>query len=551
MDENKIPVVEETKNVALEAGNVSGAETTESPVAVENKTADNPSAGEKAAYPKSKQEILERLKEIVHNGGEVDRGELEMLKLAFIRLRNAEVDAERKAFVAGGGVEAKFVPSADALEKNFKAQVSLIRELRAKALHAIEKEKEENLEKKLAILEKIKQMSETPDEADKHYDDVKQLQAEWKEIKSVPAERATELWKNYQLYIENFYDQIRLNHEFRAYDFKKNLEIKTHLCEAAEKLADVEDPVSAFHQLQKLHHEFREVGPVAKELRDDIWMRFKNASTVINRRHQNHFEMLKAKESENLVKKEALCAKMEALLANERNTFPEWEEAMKEVLAIQTEWKTIGFVPRKLNTNIFERFRTLSDEFFQKRSDFFKMVRQVRSENAATRAALCEQAEALKDSTDWTDTTQKIIELQKAWKEAGMVNIREADALWKRFNSACSTFFERKNEAFLARRKELDTNLREKKALLKEMEQLFANKPSNMQEAMRELQSKWNSIGFVPFSKKDKINQRYREICDKIFAEIYASSGRRKLDNFKKNVAQKGATTSFANAYVC
>lgn len=540
MDENKIPVVEETKNVALEAGNVSGAETTENPVAVENETVDNPSVGEKTALPKSKQAILERLKEIVHNGGEVDRVELEMLKQAFIRLRNAEVDAERKAFVAGGGVEADFVPSADALEKNFKAQVSLIRELRAKAQQAIEKEKEDNLEKKLAILEKIKQMSETPDEADKHYDAVKQLQAEWKEIKSVPAERATELWKNYQLYIENFYDQIRLNHEFRAYDFKKNLEIKTHLCEAAEKLADVEDPVSAFHQLQKLHHEFREVGPVAKELREEIWTRFKNASTVINRRHQNHFEMLKAKEAENLVKKEALCAKVEVLLAKERKTFAEWDEDTKELLAIQAEWKTIGFVPRKVNTKIFERFRALCDEYFQKRGDFAKTIRQARSENVAARVALCEQVEALKDSKDWVGTTQKIVELQKAWKEAGMVNYKEGDALWKRFNSACNTFFERKNEMYLARRKEQDANFREKKALIQEMEQLFANKPSNMLEAVRELQSKWNSIGFVPFVKKEKLNSRYREICDKIFAEIHANSGRRNLDNFKKNVAQKG-----------
>ena len=554
MDENKIPEVEETKVEAAMAGNEIAAET-ENQV-VEEAAVDN-TAEEKEVrqLPTTKAEVIERLKEIVHNGGEAERAELEALKQTYYRLRNAEAAAEREAFIAGGGVAEEFVPSPDTDEENFKAQMSLIRELRAKAVEAVEQEKQDNLEKKLAIIERIKEMGETPDDADKNYDEFKQLQNDWKEIKNVPAERATELWKNYQLYVENFYDQLRLNHEFRAYDFKKNLEIKTHLCEAAEKLADVEDPVSAFHQLQKLHQEFRETGPVAKELRDDIWTRFKNASTAVNKRHQAHFEGLKAQEEENLAKKEALCEKAEALVNEEYKSFADWDKGTKTVLDIQAEWKTIGFTPKKMNNKIFERFRAACDNFFQKKTEFYKVTREAFAANLAAKNALCEQAEALKDSKDWGATTNKLIALQKEWKKVGPVAHKVSETVWNRFNSACNYFFEQKTAATSGQRQEEEANLEKKNALIEKLNQLFESHPDNMLQAVRELQAQWNEVGHVPFRKKEKMYKRYREICDKIYNELHANAGRRHLENFKKNVSEKGGNeltrerTRLMNAY--
>ena len=559
MDENKIPEVEETKNEAPVAENVNAAAEIENQVAevVTAAVAEEDTTEEKELrqLPTSKEGVIERLKEIVHNGGEADRAELEALKQTYYRVHNAEAVAEREAFIAGGGVAENFVPSPDAEEENFKAQMSLIRELRAKAVEAAEKEKQDNLEKKLAIIEQIKNMGATPEDADKNYDAFKQLQNDFKEIKNVPAENATELWKNFQLYVENFYDQLRLNHEFRAYDFKKNLEIKTHICEAAEKLAEVEDPVSAFHQLQQLHHEFRETGPVAKELRDEIWNRFKAASTIVNKRHQAHFEGLKAQEEDNLAKKEVLCEKAEALVAAECKTFVDWDKATKEVLDIQSEWKTIGFTPKKMNTKIFERFRAACDSFFQKKTEFYKNTRETFAANLAVKNALCEQAEALKDSTDWGATTNKLIALQKEWKKSGPVAHKVSETIWNRFNTACNYFFEKKNAATSGQRQEEEANLEKKNAIIAQLEALYENRGDNLLQAVRDLQAQWNEVGHVPFRKKEKIYKRYREACDKIYQELHVNAGRRHLENFKKNVSEKGGNeltrerTRLMNAY--
>lgn len=559
MDENKIPVVEETKKEAPVAENENAAVENENQVAevlaaaaAEENTTENKKVRQQ---PTSKAEVIERLKEIVHQNGEVERAELEALKQAYYRLNNAAAVAEREAFVAAGGNAEEFVPSPDADEENFKAQMSLIRELRAKAVEAAEKEKQDNLEKKLAIIEKIKMMGETPENADKHYEEFKLLQAEWKEIKSVPAERTTELWKNYQLYVENFYDQLRLNHEFRAYDFKKNLEAKTRLCEAAEKLAEEEDCIAAFHMLQQLHHEFREIGPVAKELREEIWVRFKNASTVVNKRHQAYFEGLKAQEEDNLAKKEVLCTKAEAMAAESYKSFADWDKATKEVLDIQAEWKTIGFTPKKMNTKIFERFRAACDNFFQRKTEFYKATRETFAANLAVKNALCEQAEALKDSTEWAATTNKLIALQKEWKQSGPVAHKVSETIWNRFNAACNYFFEQKNAATSGQRKEEDANMELKNGIIAQLEALYENKGENLLQAVRELQAKWNEVGHVPFRKKEKIYKRYREICDKIYDELHANAGRRHLENFRKNVSEKAGNelarerTRLMNAY--
>ncbi len=494
------------------------------------------------AVPETKADVVARLKEIVHEGGKADRSELDALKQTFYRLLHAEQQAAREAFIAGGGEAEAYVQEPDADEENFKAQMGLIKELRAKAIAEEEELKKQNLERKLAIIEKIKEMTAAPDVADKNYEEFKQLVAEWKEIKQVPAENVTELWKNFQLYVEQFYDILRLNHEMRAYDFKKNLEIKTRLCEAAEKLAEVADPVSAFHQLQNLHNEWREAGPVAKELREELWGRFKEASTVINKRHQEHFEGLKAQEEENLQKKTALCEKVEGIDVEAFKSFADWDAASKLVIVWENEWKTIGFPPRKMNTKILERFRAACDAFFQKKSAHFKNQRDTLSANLAARTALCEQAEALKDSTEWVATANKIIALQAAWKKTGPVAHKVSETVWKRFNDACNYFFDRKNEATSGQRKEEEANLEKKNALIDALEKLIEEAGENIQEAVRDLQAQWNEIGHVPFRKKDKVYKRYRDALDKIYKEHRISAGRRNLENFKNNVAEKAGS---------
>ena len=489
--------------------------------------------------PATKQEVIERLKTIVYEGAQADRSELERLKMIYYRLHNAAVAEAREQFIANGGAPEAFMPQPDPEEENFKAQMSPIREMKAKAAEEQEREKQANLQRKQQIIERIKAMAVSPEEADKGYDELKKLQEEWKEIKNVPAENATELWKNYQLYVEQYYDQLRLNHEMRAYDFKKNLEIKTQLCEAAEKLAAMDDVIAAFHQLQTLHQEYRETGPVAKELRDEIWKRFKDASTVVNKRHQQHFEELKAQEEQNLARKTELCEKVETLRTDEARTYQQWDELTQQVLAWQAEWKTIGFTPRKVNNEIFERFRAACDAFFQQKTSYFKDMRETLAANLAAKNSLIAQAEELKDSTDWAATTQKLVELQKQWKQTGPVAHKVSDAVWKRFNDACNAFFNRKAEQNAGQRKEEEANLARKNEILAQLEKLAAEPAADQLQAVRALQAEWQEVGHVPFRKKEKMYRRYRELCDTIYNALHENAGRRHMDNFRRNVAEK------------
>ena len=489
--------------------------------------------------PATKQEVIERLKTIVYEGAQADRSELERLKMIYYRLHNAAVAEAREQFIANGGAPEAFMPQPDPEEENFKAQMSLIREMKAKAAEEQEREKQANLQRKQQIIERIKAMAVSPEEADKGYDELKKLQEEWKEIKNVPAENATELWKNYQLYVEQYYDQLRLNHEMRAYDFKKNLEIKTQLCEAAEKLAAMDDVIAAFHQLQTLHQEYRETGPVAKELRDEIWKRFKDASTVVNKRHQQHFEELKAQEEQNLARKTELCEKVETLRTDEARTYQQWDELTQQVLAWQAEWKTIGFTPRKVNNEIFERFRAACDAFFQQKTSYFKDMRETLAANLAAKNSLIAQAEELKDSTDWAATTQKLVELQKQWKQTGPVAHKVSDAVWKRFNDACNAFFNRKAEQNAGQRKAEEANLARKNEILAQLEKLAAEPAADQLQAVRALQAEWQEVGHVPFRKKEKMYRRYRELCDTIYNALHENAGRRHMDNFRRNVAEK------------
>ena len=491
----------------------------------------------------NKKEVLERVKEVAHGEEAPVKEEVEYLKTTFYKLHVAEREAQLKAYLEQGNDPEAYQIVPDADEEAFKAEMAIIKERRAKIFKEQEEEKEANLQRKLEILDKIKAMITTPEEVNKSFQDFKALQQEWKEIKAVPAPKASELWRNYQLYVEQFYDMLKLNSELREYDFKKNLEIKTKLCEAAEKLAEQEDLISAFHQLQKLHQEYRETGPVAKELRDEIWNRFKAASTVINKKHQQHFEELRAKEEENLAKKTALCEQAEAIASGEKKSSADWEKLTKDMMALQAEWKTIGFAPQKMNVKIFDRFRAACDTFFNAKTEYFKEIKEAYKANAEKKRALIEKAVALKDSTEWRSTSDKLIALQKEWKKVGPVPRKQGDQLWEEFLAACNHFFEARNAAGAGQRGEEYANLEKKQQVIARIEALLeAPQEEGMQEELQKLTEEYNGIGHVPYKEKDNVYEAYHAALDKVYKVLNVSSAKRKLNNYKnriKNVAEQ------------
>ena len=496
---------------------------------------------EKRIYA-TKQEVLDRVKELAQEENP-SKQEIDHLKVAFYHLLNTEREAQQKAYIEAGGDPMQYVVPTDEDEQIFKAEMTIVREKRQKAFLAQEEEKQNNLKRKLEIIERIKTLATSPEEANNAYQEFKTLQNEWKEIKAVPAENATDLWKSYQLCVEQFYDLLKLNSEAREYDFKKNYEMKTALCETAERLAEEEDVISAFHQLQELHSQYREIGPVAKELRDEIWNRFKQASTVVNRRHAAHFEAIRSQEEVNLSKKEELCEKVEAIANAASKSSAEWEDKTKEVIAIQAEWKTIGFAPQKMNVKIFERFRSACDAFFNAKNQYFKEMKERFSENIAKKQALVEQAQALADSTDWKATSDKLIQLQKDWKTIGMVPKKLGDELWNNFLGACNKFFEARNAAGAGQRNEEHENLEKKKGIIEQLKALIESEEEGIQQKMQALTSEYNAIGHVPFRDKDALFRDYHDTLDTLYKKLNASSARRRLDKFKSNLkeaAQRG-----------
>ena len=492
-------------------------------------------------------EVLSRLKEVAQDAENASKQELDGLKQTFYKIHNAELEAAKKLFVENGGAEDEFIAQPNGVEEEFKSLMAAIKEKRSALAAEIEKQKEENLQVKLSIIEELKELVESPDDANKSYNEFKKLQQQWNEVKLVPQAKVNELWKNYQLYVEKFYDILKLNNEFREYDFKKNLEIKTHLCEAAEKLADEQDVVSAFHQLQKLHQEFRDTGPVAKELRDEIWNRFKAASTAVNRRHQQHFEALKESEQLNLDQKTVICEIVEAIEFDQLKTFAAWETKTQEVIALQNKWKTIGFAPQKMNVKIFERFRKACDEFFKKKGEFFKSLKEGMNANLEKKKALCEKAEALKDSTDWKETAEVLTKLQKEWKTIGPVSKKYSDAVWKRFITACDYFFEQKGKATSSQHSVEQENLEKKKTIIAQLTSI--DETTDADEAskeVRELMKEWNNIGHVPFKEKDKLYKQYHGLIDQLFDRFNISASNKKLSNFKSSIGniQSGGSQS-------
>ena len=485
-------------------------------------------------------DIIIRVKEMAQDPLNASKEELEQLKQAFYKLHRAAVEAARQAHLDNGFTPEDFKADNTA-ENEYKAAMAVIKEARAEQQRKEEQLREENALRKEAILERLQTMLDNADVEQASYNDFKALQQEWKGIGEVPATKVADLWKRYQLLTERFYDLLKLSIEFREYDFKKNLEAKTRLCEAAEKLADEHDVISAFHQLQKLHDEFREIGPVAKELREEVWNRFKAASTVVNKRHQQHFEELKERENANLEKKTALCEKVEGIDYAILETYNQWNDKTQEVIALQEEWKGIGYAPQKMNNKIFERFRAACDTFFQRKAEFYKGMKDGLSANLEKKIALCEKAEALQNSTDWKATADKLTALQREWKSIGAVPKKQSDAIWKRFNAACDIFFDNRKAATSSQRTEEMQNLDKKKAVI---EQLVAINPETAtaedQAKMHDLIKEWNSIGHVPFREKDKVYKQYKALIDTLFDTFRKNEASRKVARFKDSIKEGG-----------
>ena len=494
----------------------------------------------------TKSQIVERLRAIEAEGTGGEKGELDLLKQVFYKLHRADQLAARTAFVEAGGNPEEWKAEVDPEEENFKSALAAIRARRAELAEEVERKKAENLERKQAIIDRIKEMAVSPEDANAHFDEFKRLQAEWREIGAVPPEKATETWKNYQLYVEQFYDLLKLNSEAREYDFKKNLEAKERIIQQAEALADETDIVVAFNKLQRLHNEYKEVGPVAKDLRDQVWERFKAASTVINKRHQEHFEAIKQNEEENLQKKVALCERVEAIKLDEMTSFQQWDEMTKLVLEAQAEWKTIGFASHKQNTLVFDRFRAACDRFFTTKSDYYHGVKEEQNANLEAKRKLVEEAEALQDSTEWRKTADRLIELQKTWKTIGAVPHKYSEPMWKRFTAACDKFFEAKNAQHSEQRTAEKENLAAKQGIIEQLKALAEDKANATIEQVKELQAKWNEIGHVPFRDKDRLYSEYRAAADVLYREFGATQTRRRLENFQRSVKQavaKGEST--------
>lgn len=563
--EDEVKQAEKATNATNQAGNTTEKAAEEAAPAAEEVTAEGASVAEeqeakaenagetadseaetsaKRSY-KSKQEIVDRLKEIVANDENPEKAEIEYLKTTFYKLHFADRDAQQKAYIEAGGDPEKYQILPDDVEEAFKAEMTIVKERRQKAFQEQEQQKQDNLKKKQDIIEKIKAMVTTPEEANANFQNFKALQAEWKEIKAVPAENANELWRSYQLYVEQFYDLINLNREAREYDFKKNLEKKTELCEAAEKLAEEKDVISAFRQLQDLHQQYRETGPVEKELREKVWARFKAASTVINKRHQQHYDDLRARENENLVQKTALCEKVEAIAKEENKSPNDWERHSEEIVAAQQDWKKLGYAPQKVNQKIFDRFRAACDDFFTRKNAYYKERKATFSQNEKLKRALIEKAKELQDSTEWKATTDKLVNLQKEWKTIGPMPRKVSDQLWKEFREACDHFFNARNAAHNDTHKEENENLKKKLDVIARLKELLEQKGDGLQQKVQSLTEEFNSIGHVPFKQKEQIYADFRSVLDQIYKELHVSASRRRMDNFRNNlrqVANRGAS---------
>lgn len=485
---------------------------------------------------KTKGELLEMLARIIAERPVQDiRREVEAIKIAFYKRHRAEVDALRKAFAAEHGEDAEFAMEPDADESRFKDLLRTYRTKRDEFAAVAEKAKEENYKIKLEIIEELKNLVKNEETLNNTFAKFRELQARWKETGPVPQQYVKDLWETYNLHVENFYDFVKINKELRDLDWKKNLELKTALCEQAERLAEEPSVVEAFRKLQKLHDDWREIGPVASEYKEALWERFKEASSKINRSHQEFFENLKAEQLNNLERKTALCEQVEALAADSLSSHKTWNRASEKLLEIQKEWKTIGFAPKKDNTKVYERFRAACDAFFARKREFYSEIKDDMEKNLRLKEEICEAAEKLQESEEWKAATDELLALQARWKEIGAVSRRHSDAIWKRFRAACDKFFERKSAHFASVENEYAENLRKKSELIEQM--LVADIKEGGHDMIKEFQRRWSEIGYVPIKHKDELQKRYKEAVDKLFGALRGSDREQSMSRFKEKVS--------------
>lgn len=490
-----------------------------------------------------KKQLVEVLQNLAQQPVNEVKEDVVRVRVAFAAIRKEELAKEKEAFIAKGNEEAAFAPAADELEEQFKSLYAEIKEKRAAYNAAQDALKAENLAKKREIISKINEIAEDADNVNRQYSTVQQLQQDFKAIGEVPSENDTEVWKAYQVAVERFYDLLKMNKELRDYDFKKNLEQKQALCAEAEALDEEADIVDAFKKLQQLHTSWREIGPVSKEIREELWTRFKNASAVINKKYQSFFEERKANEKKNAEGKEALCVKIEAISTDNLKTYAAWDEATKAIIGLQEEWKKLGFASRKVNTELFARFRKSCDEFFAKKAEFFKRMKDELAANLAKKIELCEKAEALKDSTEWKKTTDALIALQKEWKTVGPVVKKHSDAVWKRFIAACDAFFEEKKKQNVNVHSVEHENLKQKKDIIAQINSILENKETEeAPNKVRELMKKWQDVGHVPYKEKDKVYAEYKAAIDKAFEQLDMKAKKARMANFANSINQMSDT---------
>lgn len=511
-------------------------------VASEQVATENPENEKEEQF--TQESILDKLKVLVMQSVEDVRDEVDVLKRHFYKLHKASIEEQKKQFVEDGRDEKEFVPTENPLENQLKELINSFKEKRAAFLENLEKEKEKNLQRKEVLIEEIKKLVESSDDINKAYAEFKKIQQEWNEITLIPQTKINEIWRSYQIQVEKFYDLVKINNEFRDYDFKKNLEAKAALCEAAERLDEEQDVISAFYQLQNLHEQWREIGPVAREHRDEIWNRFKVASTVINKKHQLYFEQLRENENKNLEEKTAICEAIEAIDTTILKTFKDWNEKTKEVIDFQAKWKTVGFAPKKVNEKIFERFRVACDKFFQQKSDFFKGLKNELNDNYEKKKALADKAESLKDSDDWKSTADIFINLQKEWKSIGAVPKKYSEILWRKFIDACDYFFEQKNQHSSSQRSQENDNLIKKKEIIEKIRDLDTSLDNDAAlKELRTLAKEFSEAGHVPFKEKDRIYKEYHAELDKQFDRLNIDHVNRKLTSYKeslRNISEGG-----------
>lgn len=509
-----------------------------------NQTLETPEVSEESSTnfaQMDKSQLLEALQQLALRPVQEVKDEVARVRAAFLAIRKEEQAKEKQQFLEKGNEEAAFAPMTDEVEEQFKSVYAEIKEKKAAYNAQQEALKQENLQKKLEIISKITEIAADADNVNRQYNTVKQLQQDFKAIGEVPSENDTEVWKAYQVAVERFYDLLKMNKELRDYDFKKNLEQKQALCAEAEALDEESDIVEAFKKLQALHNTWREIGPVSKEIREELWTRFKNASAVINKKYQAFFEERKLNEKKNADGKEALCVRIEAIGTDDLKTYAAWDEATKAIIALQEEWKTFGFASRKVNADLFARFRKSCDDFFEKKAAFFKKMKEELAANLAKKIELCEKAEALKDSTDWKATTDALVALQKEWKTVGPVVKKHSDAVWKRFIAACDAFFEEKKKQNVNIHSVEHENLKQKKEIIAQIKAIFEDENKDDAPAkVRQLMKQWQEVGHVPYKEKDKIYAEYKALIDKAFEELDMKANKARMANFANSIKQMG-----------